>query len=200
MDKRFLHHIWTRIRAIKTIYLASAFVLSAVICLSALRSNNLTMSRLRSEVYTADKNGGNVEAALQTLRTYVGAHMNTALTSGSNSVYPPIQLRYTYQRLLQTAQAQSEAQNGHVYTQAEYYCQQLNPVSFSGRTRVPCVENYVATHGVHLPSIPAALYEFDFVSPKWSPDLAGWSLLVTALLLLATVLRYGLGYWARHWL
>lgn len=198
MNKRYLHHIWTRIRPIKTVYLLILFIISLTICVFALRSNNLTMLKLRDQVYTADKDNGNVEGALENLRTYVGAHMNTNLETGDGSVYPPIQLTYTYQRLVAAAAAQSGDSNSQLYTQAEDYCQSLNSDNFSGRSRVPCVENYVSTHGSSVPTIPPTLYEFDFVSPVWSPDLAGWSLLVTVLLFIATVVRFGLGYWFKR--
>jgi hypothetical protein len=195
MNKRYLHHIWTRVRPIKTGYLLVLFIVSATICIFALRDNNLTMLKLRNQVYTADKNNGNVEGALEQLRSYVGAHMNTSLTTDNGSVYPPIQLKYTYQRLVAAAEVQSSGSNSQLYTQAEDYCQSLNSSNFSGRSRVPCVENYVSTHGASVPTIPASLYEFDFVSPAWSPDLAGWSLLVTILLFILTVLRFAIGYW-----
>lgn len=198
MNKRHLHHVWVRIRPIKTGYLAAAFLVSATVCLLALRSNNLEMATLRNDVYTADKNNGDVEGALERLRAYVGAHMNTSLSTGNGSVYPPIQLKYTYQRLVQTAVDQAASQNSQIYTQAEDYCQQINPTGFSGRTRVPCVESYVSSHGVRTPTISSGLYEFDFVSARWSPDLAGWSLVLSILLLLATLLRAAAGYWFKH--
>jgi hypothetical protein len=53
---------------------------------------------------------------------------------------------------------------------------------------VPCVTDYVTTHGEKANSIPVALYEYDFVSPSWSPDLAGWSLILSALLFIAFLL------------
>jgi hypothetical protein len=198
MNKQYLHHIWTRIRPIKTVYLLALFIVSLVVCVLALRSNNLTMLKLRDQVYAADKSNGNVEGTLENLRAYVGAHMNTDLTTDNDSVYPPIQLTYTYQRLAAAAEAQSGSTNSQLYTQAEDYCQSLNSANFSGRSRVPCVENYVSTHGSSAPVIPPTLYEFDFVSPVWSPDLAGWSLIVTVLLFVATVLRFGLGFWFKR--
>lgn len=170
-------------------------IVSATICIFALRSNNLTMLKLRNQVYAADKSNGNVEGALEQLRSYVGAHMNTSLTTDNGSVYPPIQLKYTYQRLVAAADAQNSGSNSQLYTQAEDYCQSLNSDNFSGRSRVPCVENYVSTHGASAPTIPASLYEFDFVSPAWSPDLAGWSLLVTIVLGILTAFRFAIGYW-----
>jgi hypothetical protein len=198
MNKRYLHHIWTRLRPIKTGYLLTLFIVSAVVCVVALRGNNLHMLKLRDQVYTADKDNGNVEGALEQLRSYVGAHMNTSLTTDNGSVYPPIQLKYTYQRLVAAANSQNNSANSQLYTQAEDYCQSLNSDNFSGRSRVPCVENYVSTHGTSPSTIPSSLYEFDFVSPAWSPDLAGWSLLTTILLFVLTVLRFAAGYWFKR--
>lgn len=194
MNKRHLHHIWTKIRPVKTSYLLGLFIVSGVICVFALRSNNLTMIKLRNNVYTADQENGNVEGALEKLRAYVGAHMNTNLDTGNGSVYPPIQLKYTYERL-EAAQQTDSANNSQLYTDAENYCQQLDSSAFSGRSRVPCVENYVATHGVSAQAIPPDLYEFDFVSAWWSPDLAGWSLVATIVIGIAAALRFIAGIW-----
>ena len=157
----------------------AAFVVSGIVCGAALRHNNTTMISLRNDVYAADKSGGDVNAALYKLRSYVYSHMNTDLSSGTG-VKPPIQLPYTYDRLVSAAQAQ--ANNAGLYTEAENYCQQQIPasVSISGRGRIGCVQDYIMSHGgKQAASIPASLYEFDFVSPRWSPDLAGWSLFVT---------------------
>jgi hypothetical protein len=157
----------------------------------ALRHNNQTMIRLRNELYVADKNDGNVNAALNNLRNYVYAHMNTNLSSGGNTIKPPIQLKYTYQRLVAAQQQQLDSANSQLYTEAENYCQQQDPTDFYGYYRVPCVQNYISTHSLNTSSttIPVALYEFDFLSPAWSPDLAGWSLVVMALLALLFIAK-----------
>jgi hypothetical protein len=71
-----------------------------------------------------------------------------------------------------------------LYTDAQHYCEQQDPTDFSGHNRVPCIEQYVAARtpdAVQLPAIPDGLYKFSFVTPTWSPDLAGWSLVVAAL-------------------
>ncbi|MGH7233985.1 MAG: hypothetical protein ACREF7_00870 [Candidatus Saccharimonadales bacterium] len=168
--------------------LFSCLVLTLVcggITIAALRSNNEHMASLRSALQSADKSGVGVPQALTNLQSYVTAHMNTNLSTGAGSVYPPIQLEYTYQRLVQAQdQTALNADNG-LYTAAQAYCQKLDPTDFSGHNRVPCIENYVSTHGSagdKLPSIPTSLYEFDFISPSWSPDFAGWMLLITILL------------------
>ena len=193
MNKKYWHHLWTRIRPIKTWYLLAAFLISATVCAFALRSNNLTMVKLRNDVYQADKDNGNVEAALQKLRSYVYGHMNTNLASGSDSVYPPIQLKYTYQRLQQAALAQANGINSQVYTDAQHNCEQLYPDSFSGGPRVPCIENYVSQHGTKSKKIADSVYKFNFSSPSWSPDVAGWALVLSVVLFGLTVIRFVLG-------
>jgi len=162
------------------------FVLSGIVSIAALRHNNQQMIKLRQAVYQADKANGDVNGALNNLRQYVYGHMNTNLSSGNDPIKPPIQLKYTYERLL--AAANQRANNSGLYTEAENYCQARIPasVSISGRGRIACVQDYILSHGGNAPAaIPAGLYEFDFASPSWSPDVAGWSLVVTALFFLA---------------
>jgi hypothetical protein len=164
------------------------FAFSAFVSVTALRHNNQEMVRLRNAVYAADQNNGDINGALNNLRKYVYGHMNTNLSSGGNAIKPPIQLKYTYERLLASASQQSN--NSGLYTQAENYCQAQIPasVSISGRGRISCVQDYILSHGGNkAPAIPVALYEYDFVSPSWSPDLAGWSLVITFFLLVITI-------------
>ena len=192
------HQVITkRAKAGLVLFLSLTLVCGGV-TIAALRSNNEHMAVLRNNVYQADKSGVGVAQALHNLQAYVTQHMNTNLSDGAGSVYPPIQLVHTYQRLVQAQDQAAISANSGLYTAAQAYCQKLDPTDFSGHNRVPCIENYVSTHGSSsgnsLPSVPAALYEFDFVSPTWSPDLAGWMLLLTilfgvlALLLLARIL------------
>ena len=188
MDKRKLHHFWTKIRAIKPWYFLILAVISTVVCVYALRGNNEHMITLRNAVYAADKDNGNTQKALQQLQAYVTTHMNTNLSAGPNAVYPPIQLKYTYDRLVQAESDQAAASNSQLYTDAQNYCQAQMPTGFSGRGRVPCIEQYVQDHDTSLPAIPDALYKFAFVSPVWSADLAGWTLVISALLWLLFII------------
>lgn len=199
MDKRRIHHIWTKLRAVKPWYFLILAVLSGVICVFALRANNEHMVRLRNALYAADKNNGNVQLALQNLQSYVTAHMNTELSSGNTSVYPPIQLPGTYARLAEAQSKQLQQQSSpQLYTDAQAYCEKLDPIDFSGHNRVPCIEQYVQSHGgnVKITTIPDSLYKFDFISPRWSPDLAGWSM--TAAILF--VVLAAISFIGRRWL
>src|SRR5690606_39702883 len=105
------------------------------------------------------------------------------------SVYPPMQLKHTYERLLAKENEHVRAQNQSIYTEAQKHCERLYPDSFSGGPRVPCIQEYVSDRGVEIHEIPDSLYKFDFVSPRWSPDVAGWSLVITVILVLALVIR-----------
>ena len=195
MYKRYLHHIWTRIRPVKPWYLAALCLLFACIGVAALRTNYTTMTKLRSAVYEADKQNGNVEEALQQLRSFVGNHMNTNLDS-EHGVYPPIQLTYTYERLRKAEADRVNAINAAIYTDAQHYCEAQYPGSIVGGPRVPCIEAYIKSHpGATARTIPDAQYKFDFVSPRWSPDVAGWSLVASGFFLVLTGIRLILGRW-----
>lgn len=185
MNKRRLHHLWTVVRGLKPWYLLAAAAVSGTVFVLALRANYTHMVKLRDAVYAADKNNGDVEGALRDLRTYVYGHMNTDLNSGQNAVYPPIQLQYTYERLSNARAAGSNSDTANLYPEAQAYCEKAIPNGFSGSYRLSCIQAYVKQHGsVTVQTIPKNLYQFDFVSPSWSPDLAGWSLLATIFLIL----------------
>ena len=173
MKKQTLHKVWHYVRFIKPWYLLVLALLLAITCIFALRANNSHMGKLRSAVYSADQSNGDVQGTLNNLQAYVTSHMNTDLTGGNTGVYPPIQLQYTYERLEEQA---GQGGNGDLYTQAQAYCQKQDAIDFSGHNRVPCIEQFVQSHGVKPVQLPASLYEFAFISPRWSPDLAGWTM------------------------
>lgn len=160
------------------------------------------MSIRRDAVYAADKAGSDVKAPLKELQLYVTSHMNTDLTTGNANVYPPIQLQHTYQRLVEQQGSRQGSANNQLYTEAQAFCQAQNPNDFSGRNRVPCIEKYVQQRGQSMQigtTISPSLYQFSFVSPRWSPDVAGWSLVATIVLgLLAVTKLFGDTVFKRH--
>lgn len=188
-DKKSIHHLWARLRVVQPSHLLMLTAACSVITVVALRDNYQTMVELRQEVYVADKNNGDTEVALRNLRQHVYSHMNTDLGTGSTGVYPPLQLKYTYERLLAAENAQIKQANEKIYSDAQAHCEKLHPESYSGGPRVPCIRDYVASNGVDTKTIPDSLYKYDFVSPRWSPDLAGWGIIGTILSVLALVAR-----------
>ncbi len=199
MNKRKLHHTWKLLKKANYWYFLAAFVVSGLVAIMALRSNNLTALALRSEVLQTDKDNGNTEAALKKLREYVYGHMNTNLSSGT-SVYPPIQLKYRYERLVQAEKDKVAKSSGNTYNDAQNYCEKNFPQSFYGAGRLPCIQNYLDTHPTvqaQPKSIPDSLYKFDFASPAWSADLAGLSLAAAAFFFVLFVVRFGFERWLR---
>lgn len=192
MARKNYHQAARYLHRLQPWHLIVVAVLLLAVGVYGLRQNNLHMAELREAVFTADKNDGDVEAALQNLRSFVTAHMNTDLSNGDNTVYPPIQLKYTYQRLVTKASQEAADANSSVYTTAQKYCEAAIPNGFSGRYRLDCIEQYVEEHStVGATSIPDSLYKFDFASPRWSPDLAGLSLAAAVLMAIAAGL-----FWA----
>lgn len=155
-------------------------IIFGVLMLFGLRNNNEQMVVLRQAVYEADQGGdqAKLDKALYNLRVHVYSHMNTSLTTGSNSVYPPIQLKYSYERALANQQQQLGTNNSNVYHDAQVQCANSGQ-SNTGAEAIACINSYVAERGIQLTDIPDGLYKFDFVSATWSPDLAGWSMLLT---------------------
>jgi hypothetical protein len=180
MDKRSLHHFWRYLHKLHPGYFLAATVIVGSLSVVALRHNNEQMVVLRDGVYQADKQNGDVEGALRNLRQYVFSHMNTSLASGVNAVHPPIQLKYTYERLQAAQQASLGRNNSALYGQAQQSCEAQGQTT-SAQSTILCIQNYAAANGIQLAPIPEGLYKFDFVSAKWSPDLAGWSLVIAVL-------------------
>lgn len=197
MNKRKLHHTWTKLRLFNSWFFLIAFVISGSFAIFALRHNNLTAINLRNEVLQTDKDNGDTEVALRRLREYVHGHMNTNLATDT-SVYPPIQLKYRYERLLQAEKDRVAAASGNIYNDAQNYCEKNFPQSFYGGGRLPCIQDYLDTHPRAEPRpIPDSLYKFNFASPAWSPDLAGISLVMSGVFLLLFIIKLLLDRWLR---
>ncbi len=99
MDKRRLHHFWTRFRRINPWLFLAVGVASLIIFSFAYRQNNLISIKLAQQLTEVDKANGDVSAALNKLRVHIYGHMNAGLRS-ENGVQQPIQLKYTYDRLV----------------------------------------------------------------------------------------------------
>jgi hypothetical protein len=177
MDKRYAHHLWTKIRPVKPWYFLVLALLFTALAVVSMRHNYEQMVRLRNQVYAADAAGKGVNEALQNLRTYVGHHMNTNLSSGENAVYPPIQLTHTYNRLVVKKGQQTTGQNQQIYSAAQAYCEKKIPSGAGVLTRrADCVKNYLDQRGGPTIHVNPDLYKFDFYSPVWTPDVAGLSI------------------------
>jgi hypothetical protein len=197
MDKKQLHHLWTRLRQVTYWHFLIISIFFALVAVLALRQNNITALHLRDKVIEADQADGDVNKALNNLRSYIYGHMNTNLSTG-NGIYPPIQLKYRYERLVAAEKQRVADANSKIYNDAQNYCEAQFPHGLSGSGRIPCIQQYIDSHGVKEQSIPDGLYKFDFASPTWSPDLAGCSIVLAIFFGILAIARFGLEYWLKH--
>ncbi len=196
-NKRKLHHISVQLRSFRTIYIIIALIISIVITANALRQNNLKAIQLRDAVLTSDENNDDVEVALKELRSHVYNHMNTNLSAGATSIQHPVQLKFTYDRLVEAEKNRVSTTNEKIYANAQAVCEKQFPVGLSGSGRIPCIEDYVAKNGTEEQPIQDSLYKFNFTSPFWSPDLAGFALAVSLLLGIILIAKLSLDKWMK---
>lgn len=195
INKRKAHHRLKVIKNIKPLYLLIVAVFFLTLGIIGLRQNNLQMAELREKVMLADEKAKDIETPLRELRQYVHSHMNTELSSGNVSIKPPIQLKNRYERLVKQEQERVERVNRQVKKDAERQCASRFPSGGLNPDRINCVAEYTRQHAIEARSIPSELYKFDFVSPGWSPDLAGWGLLGALTFFALFVVRLVAGWW-----
>lgn len=196
IERRSLARFYGWLRHIKTWQLVVILVLSCVVAASLLRMNNLKMDELRAAVQTADKQGdaAKIKQSLIDLQQYVAGHMNTSLGGG-------LYLEQSYNRdrdkALDAATNSSNPKSA-AYQQASIECRSR----FVNTGRVVYSNEYVACVVDKLKSLGASQdpqsrltlptvenYHYNFTSPFWSADLAGFATLFCALITSVIVLR-----------
>lgn len=194
MHKRHLHHILVLLRKVRVFYLVILVALGVGTSVLALRHNNMQAVELRDIVLKADQQNGDIETPLRQLREFTYSHMHSGLAAPD----PPVQLKYRYERLVAAEEAKVKDANAQLYTEAQRQCEAQIP---AGRSlgRIDCIQAYVTARGVApVKPIPDALYKFDFIAPLWSPDLAGWSIVATGLLVIILLARVSAVAWIKH--
>lgn len=179
-----------RLSQLKTWQLLLLLMLAAFITATFLRLNNVGMIERRDAVLSADKAGDVADIArrIVDLQRYSAAHMNA--DTGR------IELVEQYKRdatKLMAAAGGSTNPNGNIYAAADAVCKP----QFHGYS-IGYQNCYMAELNKH-PAAPqlvsqlkmpdAALYRYEFISPLWTADWAGWSVLICLLITLVIVLR-----------
>lgn len=180
------------LQRIQTWQLVVLFLISCVITATFLRLNNIGMTQRREAVITADQEGDSetIVSRLYDLQLYVSSHMNTDLGRG-------VFLEQSYTRDLQAWQeTQYGAQNpnGNIYKKAQEVC--APQFSNYSAAYLQCTTNELAKY----PAIDTAAsesskprqeaYIHSFSAPFWSPDFAGWSALVSGVILVLIIIRF----------
>lgn len=190
-DKRRVRKTIKDLQRIKTWQLLVLLILTVFISATFLRLNNIGMVERRAAVIAADKVGNETSTIqrLYELQQYVSAHMNTELGKG-------VYLQEAYQRDSQAALNQASGDqnpNGNIYKKAQEVC--APRFSHYSTAYLQCTTSELAKYPagsnlidqVKLP--PASSYLHDYESPFWSPDFAGWSVALCAVLVLMIFAR-----------
>lgn len=190
-DKRRVRRSIKELQRVKTWQLVILLILAGFIAATFLRLNNIGMVERRNAVIAADE-AGKEEVTIQRLydlQRYVSSHMNTDLGKG---VYLEASYKRDTQAILDEASGDQNP-NGNIYKKVQEIC--APRFSSYSAAYLQCTTSELAKYpaaddllgAVKLPS--ASAYLHSFASPLWSPDFAGWSLVVCAILLLMIVVR-----------
>ena len=189
-QKRTVRRTIKNIQRVKTGQLVVLLILMGFVSATFLRLNNVGMVQRRDAVIAADKQG-NAEATrnrVLDLQRYVSAHMNTS----QNDVYLSAQYERDKAALVQQAAASGES--GEVINaKVDAICKP----QFSGYNQgyVQCFAREYAKYApghdpvsqVKMPDTEK--YRFVFTSPLWSPDFAGFSLLICVVIVAVIIGR-----------
>jgi hypothetical protein len=182
MNKRSLHHTLVVLRQLQVKHLAILLIVLIVLSVFFLRQNNLHMIELRNLVAQADEQNRDIPKAVTDLRNYIASHMNTGM--GDRGIYLEHSYRRAYEAAVSRATSGSTA-GATIYRQADQDCQSAFPKASAFSAYVQCMTDKVAATGIAGgPVTPPSsdLYRFNFISPAWSPDVAGFTLLAAVLL------------------
>lgn len=189
VDKKQVRRSLGHLQRVKTWQLMILFILACFVSATFLRLNNIGMVQRRDAVYTADTAGDDkvTQSRLYDLQRYVTSHMNTDMDKGAF-------LTATYNRdkkaLIEKA---LKGVNGNIYKKAQEVC--APQFTSWSPAYVQCTVNELAKYpagdslndSINLPSSP---YLYSYTSPLWTPDFAGWSVVVSVVILLMIIARF----------
>lgn len=158
-----------------------------------LRLNNIGMIQRRDAVLQADKgtDATITQTRMYDLQRYVTAHMNANM----GTLYLENQYKRDSQKVISAA-ADDNNTNGNVFKKAQEVCApryaSLGSYSQAYQQCVISELNSFSPSGepasqVNLPK--ADQYRFSYVSPVWSPDFAGFSVLICVFIVLLIFAR-----------
>jgi len=176
---RFLGHI-------KTWQLLIVLLLFIMLAAIFLRLNNLGMMERRNALIEADKTGdvAQVQEAARDLQNYVAHHMNTS----TGRVALQTLYEQAYNKVIE-ANKTPEVENGD-YQGAMIKCRQIYPRG--GQNWAKCIADTVGVSDVNITTEPLPspdAYYADYAPARWSFDLAGISVLICFLLIIAIIFR-----------
>lgn len=182
-----------RLGRIKTWQLVLLLLLMVFVAATFLRLNNIGMIQRREAVMEADKgtDPSVTQTRLYDLQRYVAAHMNADM----GTIYLENQYKRDSQKVIDAASDDGNP-NGNVFKKAQEVCApKYANLGHYSQAYQQCVISELDSFSpsgdpassVTLPK--ADQYRFSFVSPLWSPDFAGFSVLVCLVIVALIVTR-----------
>jgi hypothetical protein len=190
-EERKIRHRIKQIQKLALWQLVLIFLISVIISASLLRLNNVGMVQRRDAVIEADKQTDSaiLTNRLYDLQSFVSTHMNTDLGQG-------VELSETYKRdEAENIAATQTVSNINIYKQANDICQAKNLKVLSVYRQ--CVYDYlnsipsgqVVANSISTEQQIQLIYIHNYISPLWSADFAGFSVLISILILLLIIIR-----------
>ena len=201
IDKKKTKFRIKRLSQIKTWQLVILLIMSGFISATFLRLNNVGMVERRESVENADKAGDivNLQQRLYDLQRYVSTHMN----ADPGKIALDHTYKQMYNRKLKEFEEEIKNQsNNDTVSKVRAVCDTRAQQGGYGRATTQADPRYVSCINEEWEKYPAAKvanlqfeapstepYYHTFVSPIWSADYAGWSLLVTIFIAMIIVMR-----------
>lgn len=203
--KRLLH----KAHAIKTWQLLLVFVLALFLAATFLRFDHLKMNQLRENVIAADRAEDDtaIKESLSALRSFTFSHIIISATedNGVQSIVlgsGPIYLEHQYLRAANaalTAAAKTNGNHNNIYASAAATCKPraiANGWAWNSPGYLECMTSELAARqgnkagpsAVTLPS--TELYRYNYASPIWAPTIAGFTLVLCAILSVVIFIRF----------
>lgn len=187
VDKRRIQKNIKNLQRVKTWQLVILLILMVFVAATFLRLNNTGMIQRRQAVMAADKQGNSnvLNERLYDLQRYSAAHMN----ADSGVFYLQESYNRDAEKMVQSISGSDEYA---AHAEAEAVC---HP-QFHGYSTayLNCFITELSKHPTSstLPEVKTpeeSLYRYNFVSPRWSPDFAGFSILVALGIILVIFAR-----------
>lgn len=192
-ETRYIKRNVRRLQQIKTWQLLLLLLLVGFIAATFLRLNNIGMIQRRDAVLAADKVGDPTitQNRLYDLQRYVAAHMNADM----GTIYLEQQYKRDGQKAIDGAASDTNP-NGNVFKKAQEICApKYANLGHYSQAYQQCVISELDSfspsgepiEGIEMPK--ADQYRFSFVSPVWSPDFAGFSVLACLVIVFIIMAR-----------
>ncbi len=194
-NKRSVKRDIKKLQHVKTWHLVVLLALSLFVSATFLRLNNVGMVERRDAVYAADKVGDEnaIWDRLYDLQRYAATHMN----ADTGDVYLDNLYKADVEAITkQTEQANANGNSsGAALLRAAYEtCKNRYP-GYSP-AYIACVQSEQAKIPAGTVTIESAqfpspsLYRHAYIAPLWSPDYAGWAVLVSFVFAVAVIVRF----------